>query len=180
MEMTLWHKYERPFVVTEAHFSAEWVDGCLVHWPEQTFASASKPFLYVDVATSDASVLAKALSESGKGGTVSAGDPALLARLAQLERGAFRLALRVNQPKELAGLERCPYDAVEVVESMATHDLISRTHFSGKDLFVRIPKATKGIRLRRIAGLVHDRVDVVIAETHHVLVMMKSVLEEGA
>ena len=180
MEMMLWHKHERPFVVTEAHFSAERVDGCLVHWPAQTLVSASKPFLYVDVVTSDAPVLAKALSNSGKGGTVSTRDPALLVRLAQLERGAFRLALRVSQLKELAGLERCPYDAVEVVESMATHDLISRTHLAGKELFVRIPEATKGIRLRRIAGLVHDRVDVVIAETQHVLFMVKSVLEEGA
>jgi hypothetical protein len=54
--------------------------------------------------------------------------------------------------------------------------VISRTHLSGKELFVRIPKDGKAIRPKRAASLIHERPDVIIAETQQVLSLIESVL----
>ena len=88
-------------------------------------------------------------------------------------KSPLNIALIVENEKGFSGLERCPYSAVEITDSLATHDRILKIHHSGKEVFVRAKfdeggkisneKRVKSVE-KRGHWLKHEEVDAIISD----------------
>jgi len=177
--MSLYYEKGRSLVVMPSNHCDDSADGCVVHWPSQAIDTAPKHFVYVQVEKL-VEELARTLPRTGKTGVLASSDPDFLVKFFQIGCNGFRLALRVTTTKDLAGLARCPHDGVDIPEALASHEMIHRIQRTSKEVYVRIPGGANNLRPKRIARLVYEKVDILIAHTDYVLRTIKSVDRTGA
>lgn len=116
-----------------------------------------------------------------RGCLIASKNPKILVEIYKLTyKSQLGLALIVETEKEFSGLDRCPYSAIEITNSLATHEQILRIHNSGKAVFVRAifndainTKDSRRIE-KRFSWLKHEKVDAIISNRTDLL---KNVLD---
>ncbi len=146
------------------HPSADAADERIAQFEKAVRNFSDKAFVYIILHRPELLDFLRSMSFP-KGHMIASHSPKTLADLWR-NHPLSNIALMVETEQEFEGLRRCPYTAVTMSESVASHSRFLEIR-PGKEIFVRLIFGQHGISNekqleKRIRWLIHERVDAII------------------